>query len=113
MNAARIMWTVCGGVAALNIAAHGRTSVTRPSAISKPVGWFIHAFAVTTKNALAVPASSTGTPASSRPVGDSRSHAYSQIPRKIASMKKAMPSSANGRPITGPSAPATARPSRS
>ena len=37
----------------------------------EPRGWFIHAFAVTTKNAEAIPATVTGTPVSTwiRPVG--------------------------------------------
>jgi hypothetical protein len=102
MNAATTMWTVWGGVAGLNIASHGRTPTTSPPTRSKPRGWFIHAFAVTTKNADATPATSTGTPVSTWIRGGRRSQAYSQIPRKIASMKKANPSSAKPTPMIGP-----------
>ena len=50
MNAASSRWMLSGAVAGLNIARHGLTSVTFPSVRVKPRGWFIHAFAVTTKN---------------------------------------------------------------
>ena len=76
MNAAMIMCIVCGGVAGLNIAAHGSTATTRPPSMSKPVGWFIQALAVTTKKALATPASTIGTPVSMCCTGGIRSHAY-------------------------------------
>jgi hypothetical protein len=75
MNAARIMWTVCGGVAGLNIAAHGSTVTTRPLTVSKPVGCCIHALAVTTKNALATPAMTMGMPESMCWTGGIRSQA--------------------------------------
>ena len=60
MNAATIMCTVCGGVAGLNIAAHGSTA-DDPAVDHVEAGRLvIHALAVTTKNALATPAITIG-----------------------------------------------------
>ncbi len=75
MKAARIMCTVCGGAAGFSIAAQGSTPTTLPSRRVKPRGWFIQAFAHTTKNADAVPAITMGRPVSRWRRGGSRSHA--------------------------------------
>ncbi len=69
------MWTVCGGLAGLSIAAHGSTPVIRPSCWVKPRGWFIQALAQTTKKAEVTPATTMGTPVSRWVRGGSRSQA--------------------------------------
>ena len=75
MKAARIMWVVCTGVAGLSMAAQGSGSTTFPAASSRnPVGWFIQALAVTTNQAEATPATTTGTPVRRWARGESRSH---------------------------------------
>jgi hypothetical protein len=75
MNAARIMWMVCTGVAGFSMAAQGSGFVTLPPTRSKPRGSCIHALADTTKNADAVPLTTMGSPASMWARGDSRSQA--------------------------------------
>ncbi len=60
-------------VAALKIAASGRTLVTVPSARNvKPEGWFIQPLAVTTENAPPMPESTIGTPDQKWAHGDRR-----------------------------------------
>lgn len=63
-NVAMIMCTVCGGVAGFNIAAHTSTMVTPPLTRSNPRGRVVHAFAITTKNTEAIPATAPGLPES-------------------------------------------------
>ena len=56
-----------------NIAATGSTSVTRPSTIRKPCGWFIQAFTVITMNEPVTPVIAIGMPLARCQRGDSRS----------------------------------------
>ena len=45
------MWTSsCQKYGLANSARHGSTATTRPAAIAKPVGWFIHALTAMTMN---------------------------------------------------------------
>ena len=75
MKAARIMWVVCTGVAALNIAPQGSGSTTLPEESRRnPAGWFIQALAVTTNQAEATPATTIGTPVRRWTLGERRSH---------------------------------------
>jgi hypothetical protein len=60
--------------AGLNIAASGSTWVTRPPTIWKPRGTFIHALAVTMKNADATAEIAIGKPDSQWARGESRFH---------------------------------------
>ncbi len=70
------MCSVCGRAAAFPIAAMGWTFTTWPATTSKPVGAFIHAFAITTKIPDAAPLTATATPAHWCARGDTRSHPY-------------------------------------
>src|SRR5690348_15305144 len=73
---------------------------TVPPLTWKPVGAFIQALAVTTNQAEAVPPRTMGSEQSQWARGERRSQPYRYRPRKMPSVKKAKPSSANGRPIT-------------
>lgn len=70
------MCVVSVAQAGLNIAFSGSMCVIWPCSSRKPRGTFIHAFAVTMKNAEAIPDTATGIPASQCARGDSRSHPY-------------------------------------
>jgi hypothetical protein len=50
----------CRAAPSLNIARHGRTSVTLPSTSRKPVGMFIQALTETTQNVPNTPAAIIG-----------------------------------------------------
>ncbi len=74
--AASVIWIVCGRAAVFPIAAMGWTFTTCPFTTSKPVGAFIHAFAITTKIPDAAPLSATATPAQRWARREMRSHPY-------------------------------------
>ncbi len=61
----------------------------------KPAGVFIQALTATTNCEASAPATTTGNEQSQWIRGESLSHPYRYRPRKIASKKKAKPSSAN------------------
>ena len=71
-------------LAGFNIAAMGSMLVILPSINLKPVGAFIHAFAVTTKTPERIPLSAMSTPQSQWTTGGSRFHPARYNPRKIA-----------------------------
>ena len=62
--------------AGLRMAANGSMSTARPSTQRKPVGVFIHAFAITTKMPDRTPERATSTPASQCRTRGTRSHPY-------------------------------------
>src|SRR5438067_1215583 len=68
----------------------------------KPAGVFIHAFAITTNTAESAPLTATMIPDATCTLRLTRLHPYRYTPRKIASVKKAKPSSEKGIPITEP-----------
>ena len=70
------MCSACGNAAGLAMAATGSTFTARPSTSWKPVGAFIHAFAITTKIPEAAPLSATATPAPRCARAEMRSHPY-------------------------------------
>src|SRR6266496_3362864 len=76
--------------------------VILPSTILKPAGVFIHALAVTTKMPDVTPPRITSTPQNQCTKGGRRFHPIKYKPRKIASVKKAKPSSEKGIPIIAP-----------
>ena len=96
------MCRTCAPEAGFIIAASGFTSTTRPSTRRKPAGVFIHALAVTTNIPEHAPLTATMTPAKRWAARLARVHPYRYTPRKIASRKKANPSSENGMPMTPP-----------
>src|SRR5260370_31230887 len=76
--------------------------VTCPCVIWNPTGVFIQEFALTINHAEAAPLIQRGKEQSQCARGERRSHPYRERPRKIASMKKAKPSRANGKPMIAP-----------
>jgi len=70
------MCTTWCGVAGAKNGASGSADTTRPPASTKPTGVFIHALAVVTNSAEAMPATATGTPVHQCRRGDIRSQPY-------------------------------------
>src|SRR5215469_11989489 len=99
------MCAVSYGVEALKNTDTGSTLVILPSLSLYPAGEFIHEFAATTDIAPRTPATTMGIPLHQCAQGDSRRHPYRYTPTKIASRKKKMPSSENGKPIAAPNLP--------
>src|SRR3990172_525672 len=97
-----VPWATSYGIAGLNIAAHGSTFTALPPATSKPRGWFIQAFVLMTKSAEAAELTTRGTVHSQCATGERRSQPYRYSARKIASVKNAKPSRANGMPMILP-----------
>jgi hypothetical protein len=58
------------------MAAHGSTSVTLPSWIRNPVGWFIHEFTATTQNVPTTPDTAIGANMARCNRGGMRPHPY-------------------------------------
>src|SRR5437660_5214725 len=94
--------TVSYGVLGLNTACQGLIPVTCPFLMTKPAGVFIQELALTINQAEARPLIQMGKEQSQCALGERRSQPYRYSPRKIASVKKAKPSSRNGRPTTAP-----------
>ena len=70
------MWSAWEGAAGVLMAASGFRPATRPPAMDRPVGAFIHALAMTTKIPDAVPATATRIPAMRWALGLTRSQPY-------------------------------------
>ena len=62
MNAARTPWSTSWSANGVPMAAIGSMSTMRPASRAKPVGAFIHALAMMTKTAEAVPDAATTAP---------------------------------------------------
>jgi hypothetical protein len=68
------MCRISENAAGLRMARYGSTSTARPSTMRKPVGVFIHPFAITTNTPDSTPLSATRTPAAQCARGARRSH---------------------------------------
>jgi hypothetical protein len=101
-HAARIMCTTWCGAAGATSGAIGSAETTTPFSSTNPTGVFIHALAVVTNSADAMPDTATGTPVHQCARGGSRSHPYRYSPRKMASRKNANASSVKASPNTPP-----------
>src|SRR5580692_5235205 len=105
MYAASTMCAVSYGVEALKNTDTGFTLVSFPWLSVYPAAEFIHELAATTDTAPSTPDTTMGTPLHQCAHGGSRSHTYRYTPTKIASRKKKIPSSENGKPIAAPNRP--------
>src|ERR1700761_4088001 len=105
MYAARIMWVASYGVEALKNTDTGSTLLILPLVSVYPAGEFIHEFAAPTEIAPRIPDTTIGIPVHQCAHGDSRRHPYRYTPTKMASRKKKIPSTENGKPIAAPNRP--------
>src|ERR1700745_1172964 len=105
MYAASTMCAISYGVEALKYTDTGSILVILPLVSVYPAGEFIHEFTATTDIAPPIPATTIGIPLHQCAQGDSRRHPYRYTPTKIASRKKKIPSTENGKPIAAPNRP--------